>query len=370
VPEPEALITGSASAVQALRCACAIATELEADVPHWWSGAARLAHAVRSHPELFADRARYSMDWYYPVLAGAVRGPAAEHRLAEGWARFVEPGRGVRCVSDQPWFTVAESCELVLALHAVGDVERARDVFADVQHLRDGDGAYWTGYVPTDNNAIWPQERTTWTAAAVVLAADALTEASPASALFRDNGPEGGAAARSAGTGTWLEIGTYCGKSTLLLGDAARSVGARLITVDHHHGSEENQAGWPWHDTSLVDSDSNRLDTLPTFRRVLDDHLADVVTAVIAPTQLVATWWTTPLRLLFLDGNHTEAVAAHDYAAFAPHLQSGGLLLVHDVFPDPADGGQAPWHVVQTALASGRFEPAAEHGSLRVLRAR
>lgn len=185
-----------------------------------------------------------------------------------------------------------------------------------------------------------------------------------------DEGAALRSAALGAGAGTWLEIGTYCGKSTLLLADAARAAGARLVTVDHHHGSEENQPGWEWHDTTLVDPASGLLDTLPSFRRVLDTHLADVVTAVVARTQLVARWWTTPLRLLFLDGNHTEEVAQHDYAAFAPHVEPGGLLLVHDVFPDPADGGQAPWHVVQAALASGRFDEVATHGSLRVLRAR
>lgn len=184
-----------------------------------------------------------------------------------------------------------------------------------------------------------------------------------------DEGAALHAAAAQAGPGTWLEIGTYCGKSTVLLAGAARSAGARLVTVDHHHGSEENQPGWEWHDASLVDPASGRLDTLPTFRRVLDAHLADVVTAVVARTQLVAQWWTTPLRLLFLDGNHTEEVAQHDYAAFARHVEPGGLLLVHDVFPDPADGGQAPWHVVRAALASGRFEQVSVHGSLRVLRA-
>lgn len=177
------------------------------------------------------------------------------------------------------------------------------------------------------------------------------------------------AAALEAGPGTWLELGTYCGKSTLLLAAAARSVGAQVVTIDHHHGSEENQPGWQWHDTSLVDPISGRLDTLAAFRRVLDAHMPEVVTAIVAPTQLVATWWTTPLHLLFLDGNHTEQVAQHDYAAFAPHVVAGGLLLVHDVFPDPADGGQAPWHVVETALGTGRFEPVSTHGSLRILRA-
>jgi MMP 1-O-methyltransferase len=181
-----------------------------------------------------------------------------------------------------------------------------------------------------------------------------------------DEGAALHAAAVAAGPGTWLEIGTYCGKSTVLLADAARRVGARVVTVDHHHGSEENQPGWQWHDASLVDPATGRLDTLPAFRRTLDAH-ADVVTAVVASTQLVATWWTTPLRLLFLDGNHTDQVAQHDWAAFAPHLEPGGLLLVHDVFPDPADGGRAPYHVVLAALASGRFEVVSVHGSLQVL---
>lgn len=171
--------------------------------------------------------------------------------------------------------------------------------------------------------------------------------------------------ALAARAGTWLEIGTYCGKSTLLLGDAARQVGASLVTVDHHHGSEENQPGWEWHDTSLVDPRTGRLDTFPHFRPVLDS-LTDVCSAVVGDTRAVARWWTSPLELLFLDGNHTEATAQHDFGAFARHVVSGGLLLVHDVFPDPADGGQAPWHVVERALTEG-FEQRSMHGSLRVL---
>ncbi|AKU15186.1 class I SAM-dependent methyltransferase [Luteipulveratus mongoliensis] len=176
------------------------------------------------------------------------------------------------------------------------------------------------------------------------------------------------ATALSSRAGTWLEIGTYCGKSTLILGDAARRVGAQLVTVDHHHGSEENQPGWEWHDTSMVDPRTSRLDTLPTFRQALDDHVGDVVSAVVASTQQVAQWWRTPVDLLFLDGNHTEETAQHDYRAFARHVAAGGVLLVHDVFPDPADGGQAPWHVVEAALASGDFTEESVHGSLRVLR--
>ena len=188
IPEESALVTGSASVVQSLRCASSVATALGVEPLRWRSAAARLAHVVRAHPERFADRSRFSMDWYYPVLSGAVRGAAAERHLTAGWRDFVRPGWGVRCVSDRPWFTVAESCELVLALDALGDGERARRVFVDVQHLRADDGGYWTGYV-ADDEAIWPEERTTWTAAAVVLAADALTGGSGGAGIFRDAGP-------------------------------------------------------------------------------------------------------------------------------------------------------------------------------------
>ncbi|CAM3441489.1 class I SAM-dependent methyltransferase [Dermacoccus barathri] len=175
-------------------------------------------------------------------------------------------------------------------------------------------------------------------------------------------------AACTARPGTWLEIGTYCGKSTVLLAQAAREVGGtQIVTVDHHHGSEENQPGWEWHDTSMVDEHSGLLDTLPSFRRTWDEHVKDVVSAVVATTEQVAAWWSTPVEFLFLDGNHVEEMAQHDYAAFAQHVAPGGLLAVHDVFPDPNDGGQAPWHVVERALAEG-FEEVSVTGSLRVLR--
>ena len=186
--------------------------------------------------------------------------------------------------------------------------------------------------------------------------------------LPADEGDALHAAALTAAPGLWLEVGTYCGKSTVHLGAAARTVGAQVVTLDHHRGSEENQPGWEWHDASLVDAHTGRLETLPSLRRTLwDARLDDVVTVLVAATQQVAAWWSSPLALLFLDGNHTEPVAQHDYAAFARHLVPGGLLLVHDVFPDPADGGQAPWHVVQRALADG-FAPESVSGSLRVLR--
>ncbi len=133
----------------------------------------------------FADRSRYSMDWYYPVLAGAVTGGAARERLAAGWDRFVVPGLGARCVADRPWVTGAETCELALALVVAGQPEAACEQVAAMQHLRHDDGSYWTGLVYADD-ARWPVERTTWTAAAVLLAADALSGATPASALFAD----------------------------------------------------------------------------------------------------------------------------------------------------------------------------------------
>lgn len=175
------------------------------------------------------------------------------------------------------------------------------------------------------------------------------------------------AAALSAGPGLWLEIGTYCGRSTVHLGAAAREVGAHVVTLDHHRGSEENQPGWEWHDATLVDAHTGRLETLPSLRRTLwDAGLDETVSVLVATTQQVARWWTSPLQLLFLDGNHTEQVAQHDYAAFARHLAPGGLLLVHDVFPDPADGGRPPWHVVQRAVREG-FREVSTTGSLRVL---
>jgi len=176
-------------------------------------------------------------------------------------------------------------------------------------------------------------------------------------------------AAAAAAPGLWLEIGTYCGKSTVHLGAVAAERGSHLVTLDHHHGSEENQPGWTWHDQSLVDPRTGRLDTLPSLRRTLDDaRLESAVSVLVATTQQVAPWWTSPLTLLFLDGGHTEETAQHDYAAFARHLLPDGVLAVHDVFPDPRDGGQPPWHVVQRALAEGTFTQVGVYGSLRVLR--
>lgn len=181
-----ALLAGSASVHHSLRCAIALAERLGVAQPDWELAAAQLAHAVRAHPEAFADRARYSMDWYYPVLGGAVRGDAARLALADRWSEFVVPELGVRCVSDRPWVTGAETCELALALDAAGARGAAVEQLAAMQHLRADDGAYWTGLV-YDVAVRWPVERTTWTGAAVILAADALSGATPGSVIFRDS---------------------------------------------------------------------------------------------------------------------------------------------------------------------------------------
>ncbi|MFC1421344.1 prenyltransferase/squalene oxidase repeat-containing protein [Streptacidiphilus cavernicola] len=172
VPD-EALLTGCASVHHALRCALAIAECLEEPQPDWELAAGRLGHAVAGHPEAFLDKDRYSMDWYYPVLGTALRGAAAEERIRRDWDRFVVPGLGVRCVSDRPWVTGGESAELALALWAVGESDRAVEILRSIQHLRHEDGGYWTGYVFEDD-AVWPEERTTWTAGALLLAVAAL----------------------------------------------------------------------------------------------------------------------------------------------------------------------------------------------------
>lgn len=168
--------------------------------------------------------------------------------------------------------------------------------------------------------------------------------------------------------GPLLEVGTYCGKSAVWLGAAARSLGRVLFTVDHHRGSEENQAGWDHHDPDVVDPRSGRMDTLPFFRRTIEDAgLDDCVVAVVGESATVARWWRTPSAFLFLDGGHGDAVAWADYRGWTPHLVAGGLLAIHDVFPDPADGGRPPYELYCEALRSGRFREVSACGSLRVL---
>jgi predicted O-methyltransferase YrrM len=171
--------------------------------------------------------------------------------------------------------------------------------------------------------------------------------------------------------GPALEVGTYCGKSAIYLGAAAREVGddAVVFTVDHHRGSEENQAGWEHHDPTLVDPDFGLMDTLPVFRRTIAlAGLEDHVVAIVGRSTTVSARWRTPMSLLFIDGGHAEVHAHNDYSGWAPWVMPGGALLIHDVFADPAEGGQAPYHVFLRALASGSFEEAEAVGSMRVLR--
>jgi predicted O-methyltransferase YrrM len=167
--------------------------------------------------------------------------------------------------------------------------------------------------------------------------------------------------------GPLLEIGSYCGKSAVYLGTAARVSGTVVFTVDHHHGSEENQAGWEHHDPEVVDARTGRMDTLPFLRRTIEDAgLEHVVVAVVGDSPTVARFWGTGLGLLFIDGGHALDVAMADYDAWAPFVLPGGLLAIHDVFEDPADGGQAPFAVWQRAVTDG-FTPVSTTGSLRIL---
>ncbi|MFB7980813.1 class I SAM-dependent methyltransferase [Streptomyces vinaceus] len=166
-----------------------------------------------------------------------------------------------------------------------------------------------------------------------------------------------------------LEVGTYCGRSTILLADAAREAGVAAITVDHHRGSEEQQPGWEYHDPTVVDPEVGLMDTLPTFRRTLHKAgLEDHVIAIVGRSPQVAAAWGGKLGFVFIDGGHTDEHAVGDYEGWAPHVAEGGTLAIHDVFPDPADGGQAPYRIYLRALASGAFEEVSVTDSLRILR--
>jgi hypothetical protein len=183
-----ALLAGSSSMCQSLRCGLALANLLGEPQLEWELCLGLLTHTVAEHPEAFESKDRYAMDWYYPILGGAVRGVAALRRLGEKWDDFVVPGLGVRCVNDGgPWITGAETCELVLCLDAVGQRDSALEQFAVMQHLRDGSGAYWTGLFPA-TRVRWPAYVSSWTAAAVVLAADALSRTTPGNGIFRGDG--------------------------------------------------------------------------------------------------------------------------------------------------------------------------------------
>ncbi|MDQ1011105.1 putative O-methyltransferase YrrM [Streptomyces sp. V4I23] len=168
-----------------------------------------------------------------------------------------------------------------------------------------------------------------------------------------------------------LEVGTYCGRSTILLADAAREAGTVAVTVDHHRGSEEQQPGWDYHDPEVVDPEVGLMDTLPTFRRTLHRAgLEDHVIAIVGRSPQAAKVWAGEVGLVFVDGGHTDEHATNDYEGWAPHLAEGGLLVIHDVFPDLVDEftGQAPYRVYLRALGSGAFTEVAATGSLRVLR--
>ena len=173
--------------------------------------------------------------------------------------------------------------------------------------------------------------------------------------------PEGGS--------PMLEIGSYCGKSAVYLGAAAQARGTVLFALDHHRGSEENQAGWEWHEPDLVDPEVGLIDTLPRFRRTVHDAgLEGSVIALVGDSPTVGRVWNIPLSFLFIDGGHGTEPAHRDFELWTPWVEPGGLLAIHDVFPDPADGGRPPYEIYLRALDSGSFVDVSATGSLRVLR--
>jgi hypothetical protein len=184
-PGKFALLAGSASMYSSLRCAIALAEYLAEPQPDWELAADLLGHVVARHPGAFADKSRFSMDWYYPVLGGPVRGDTARTHLDKNWDTYVVPDLGVRCVSDEPWVTAAETAELAIALEAIGDTSGALDLLDQIQTLRDESGAYWTGWQFVTKRH-YPDEQSSYTAAAIVLAADVLCGATGASSIFRD----------------------------------------------------------------------------------------------------------------------------------------------------------------------------------------
>ena len=186
-PWSYALLTGSSSIAHSLRCAIATAETLGHERPDWELSAARLAWVIQNEPDAFEPKDRWAMDWYYPVLTGMIAGDEGRKRLADGWDTFIMEGKGTRCVQDRPWITAAETCECVLAHLAVGDDERAGLLFEWAQDLREDDGSYWTGIVHPEAKHFPGGERSTYTAAAVVLAADALSRTTPAAGLFVDH---------------------------------------------------------------------------------------------------------------------------------------------------------------------------------------
>ena len=175
------------------------------------------------------------------------------------------------------------------------------------------------------------------------------------------------AAREGAAPGPLLEIGSYCGRSTIYLGAAARERGGVVYSIDHHRGSEEHQPEQMYFDPRLT-SETGEVDTFPVFRRTIaESGLDDVVVAIVGRSEVVARSWAAPLGLLFIDGSHTEEAAQRDYECWTPFVVEDGLLAIHDVFADPAEGGRAPFHIYRRALDSGAFEEIGERGSLRVL---
>lgn len=169
-------------------------------------------------------------------------------------------------------------------------------------------------------------------------------------------------------SGPCLEVGSYCGRSTVYLGSACRERRQVLYAVDHHRGSEEHQPGEEYHDPDLLDAAGRNVDSFPLFRATLvRGGLEDTVVPIVAPSALAARHWSTPLSLVFIDGGHSRQAALTDYRSWAGHLRPGGLLAIHDLFPDPAQGGQAPYEIYQLALASGLFAARESTRTLGVL---
>lgn len=177
------------------------------------------------------------------------------------------------------------------------------------------------------------------------------------------------AALASATLGPVVEIGAYCGKSAIYLGTACKAAGTTLFSIDHHCGSEENQPGWEWHDAQLWDEAAGRLDTLPTFRETIRlAGLDDTVVALVARSAQVSSVWEKPCGMVFIDGGHTMEAALEDLRGWSGKVARGGTLAIHDVFPNPEDGGRPPYEIYRMALASGLFEEVLAVQSLRVLK--
>lgn len=168
--------------------------------------------------------------------------------------------------------------------------------------------------------------------------------------------------------GPLLEVGSYCGKSSVYLGTAAKAAGRLLFALDHHRGSEENQEGWEWHEPDLVDPAVGKMDTLPIFRRTVHDAgLEGTVVALVGDSPAIARSWETPLAFLFIDGGHGHEPAHLDFDLWTPNVKAGGILAIHDVFPNPEDGGRPPYEIYVRALESGLWEERSDTGSLRIL---